>query len=118
MRRKFLCSTAFAGLLLTGIVAHARPAQQDTQPKHQTEQAKSVNGKITNIASDKKSFTVEVNEGNAKRSMEFLIDGNTQVQGRVGVGTDATIEFQPNPDGKLVAVSIAPRTAQSPSPGK
>jgi hypothetical protein len=118
MLRKFLCSASLAGLMLSGIAAHARPTLQESQPKRQTEQAKSVNGKVTDIASDKKSFAIEVNDGNAKHSMQFVLDGNTQVQGKVSVGTDATIEFQPTPDGKNLAVTITPRASgQSPSPG-
>lgn len=119
MLRKFLCSASLAGLMLSGIAAQARPTQQESQPKRQTEQSKSVNGKVTDIASDKKSFTIEVIDGNAKHSMQFVLDGNTQVQGKVSVGTDATVEFQPTPDGKNLAVSITPRASgQSPSPGR
>jgi len=118
MLRKFLCSASLAGLMLSGVAANARPAQQESQPKHQTEQAKSVNGKVTNIAGDKKSFTVEVNDGNAKHEMQFVLDGNTQVQGKVSVGTDATVEFQPTSDGRNLAVTITPRPSQSPAPGK
>jgi len=118
MLRKFLCSASLAGLMLSGVAANARPAQQESQPKHQSEQAKSVNGKVTNIAGDKKSFTVEVNDGNAKHEMQFVLDGNTQVQGKVSVGTDATVEFQPTSDGRNLAVTITPRPSQSPAPGK
>ena len=118
MLRKFLCSASLAGLMLSGVAVNARPAQQESQPKHQTEQAKSVNGKVTNIAGDKKSFTVEVNDGNAKHEMQFVLDGNTQVQGKVSVGTDATVEFQPTSDGRNLAVTITPRPSQSPAPGK
>jgi hypothetical protein len=118
MFRKFLCSASFAGLLLSGVAVHARPAQQQPQPKQRTEQTKTAQGKVTDIAGDKKSFTIEVNDGSAKHTMQFVLDGNTQVQGRVSVGTDATVEFQPTPDGKNLAVTISPRTAQSPSPGR
>jgi len=118
MLRKFLCSASLAGLMLSGVAANARPAQQESQPKRQSEQAKSVNGKVTNIAGDKKSFTVEVNDGNAKHEMQFVLDGNTQVQGKVSVGTDATVEFQPTSDGRNLAVTITPRPSQSPAPGK
>jgi hypothetical protein len=117
MFRKFLCSASFAGLLLAGVALHASPAQQQPQPKQHTEQTKTAQGKVTDIASDKKSFTIEVNEGSSKHAMQFVLDGNTQVQGRVSVGTDATVQFQPTPDGKNLALTIAPRTAQSPSPG-
>jgi hypothetical protein len=117
MLRKFLCSASLAGLILSGVAVNARPTQQESQPKRQSEQAKSVNGKVTNIAGDKKSFTVEVNDGNAKHEMQFVLDGNTQVQGKVSVGTDATVEFQPTPDGRNLAVTITPRPSQSPAPG-
>ena len=56
MIRKFLCSASLAGMLFSGVAVHARTTQQESQPKRQNEQAKSVNGKVTNIASDKKSF--------------------------------------------------------------
>jgi hypothetical protein len=119
MLRKFLCSASFAGLLLSGIALHARPAQQQQpQPKQRSEQTKTAQGKVTDIASDKKSFTIEVNDGSSKHTMQFVLDANTQVQGRVSVGTDATVEFQPTPDGKNLAVTITPRTSQSPSPGR
>lgn len=118
MLRKFLCSASLAGLMLSGLAANARPSQQESQPKRQSEQARSVNGKVTNIAGDKKSFTVEVNDGNAKHEMQFVLDGNTQVQGKVSVGTDATVEFQPTSDGRNLAVTITPRPSQSPAPGK
>jgi hypothetical protein len=115
---KFLCSASLAGLLLSGIALHARPAQQQSQPKQRNEQTKTASGKVTDIASDKKSFTIEVIDGNSKHTMQFVLDGNTQVQGKVSVGTDTTVEFQPTPDGKNLAVTITPRTTQSPSPGK
>src|SRR5438270_14028188 len=119
MLRKFLCSASLAGLMLSGIALHARPTQQEPQSKPRNEQTKSTSGKVTDIASDKKSFTIEVSDGNAKHAMQFVLDGNTQVQGKVSVGTEATVEFQPTPDGKNLAVTITPRTTgQSPAPGR
>lgn len=117
MLRKLLCSATFAGLLVSGVALHARPTQQQPEPKQQNQQTKTAQGKVTDIASDKKSFTIEVNDGSAKRTMQFVLDGNTQVQGRVSVGTDATVEFQPTPDGKNLALTITPRTTQQPAPG-
>jgi hypothetical protein len=119
MLRKFLCSASLAGLMLSGIALHARSAQQESQPKQRNEQAKSATGKVTDIASDKKSFTLEVSDGNAKHAMQFVLDQNTQVTGKVSVGTEATVEFQATPDGKNLALTISPRTSgQSPSPGR
>jgi len=116
MLRKFLCAASLAGFVFAGIAAHARPLpQQESQPKQRNDQNKTTSGKVTDIAGDKKSFTLEISDGNAKHTMQFVLDGNTQVQGKVSVGTDATVEFQPAPDGKNLAVVITPRTSPPPS---
>jgi hypothetical protein len=116
MLRKFLCAASLAGFMVAGIAAHARPfPQQESQPKQRNDQNKTTSGKVTDIASDKKPFTLEVTDGNAKHTIQFVLDGNTQVQGKVSVGTDATVEFQPTPDGKNLAVVITPRTSPPPS---
>ena len=44
--------------------------------------------------------------------MTFVIDKNTQVTGPVSVGTDATVEYQSTQDGKLLALSISPKSQQ------
>ena len=118
MFQKLLCSASLAGLLVSGVALNARTTQQQPEPKQHSQQTKTAQGKVTDIASDKKSFTIEVNDGSSKHTMQFVLDANTQVQGRVSVGSDATVEFQPTPDGKNLAVSITPRTTQSPAPGK
>ena len=117
MIRKLLCSASLAGLLVSGTALRAQTApQQEPQPKqHSSEQAKQATGKVTDIASDKKSFTLEVNDGSSKKTMQFQLDGNTQVQGRVGVGTEAAVEYQVTSDGKNLALSIASR-GQTPAP--
>jgi hypothetical protein len=115
MIRKFCFSASLAGLLLGGLSAQARPLPQQSQANHQGEanrpaqQAKSVTGKVTDIGSDKKSFALEVNEKNSKRTMQFVVDGNTQVQGRVTVGTEAAVQYQPSEDWKNLALSIGPQ---------
>ena len=122
MIRKLLCSASLAGMLFYGAALRAQGTpQQEPQPNQRTnEQAKHATGKVTDIASDKKSFTLEVSEGSSKKTMQFQLDGNTQVQGRVGVGTEATVEYQTTSDGTYLALTIAPRTGQAPapSPGK
>ena len=74
MLRKFLCSASLAGFLFAGIAAHARPIpQQESQPKQRNEQNKSASGKVTDIASDKKSFTLEITDGSAKHTMQSCL---------------------------------------------
>jgi hypothetical protein len=108
MIRKFLLSASLAALLILGISTQAHTALQQSQSGQQADQSKQVNGKVTAIGSDKKSFSLDVNDGNNKRTMQFVLDEKTQVQGRVGVGTDATVQYQPTNDGKNVALNIAP----------
>jgi len=115
MIRKLLCSASLTGLLFSGVALGAQP-QEPQQKQRSTQNSKQANGKVTDIASDKKSFTMEVNDGSSKKVMQLQLDGNTQVQGRIGVGTEATVEYQVDPDGKNIALTIAPRTGSSPAP--
>ena len=96
MIRKCLLSASLGALLILGVSTQARTALQQSQSGQQADQAKQVNGKVTAIGSDKKSFSLDVNDGNNKRTMQFVLDEKTQVQGRVGVGTDATVQYQCN----------------------
>jgi hypothetical protein len=110
MIRKFLVGASLAGLMVLGAATQAVPAQ--SQSGQESAQAKSVAGKVNAIGTDQKSFSMEVDEGGSKRTMQFVLDGNTQVQGRVGTGTAATVQYQPSQDGKNLALSIAPQSSQ------
>ena len=112
MIRKILCCSALAPLLVLGVAPRAQPKAPQSQSKPQAEQAQQVSGKVTDIGSDRRSFSLEVNDKGSKHVMQFLVDGNTQVQGRVTVGTDAVVQYQPTSDGKLVALSVAQQTGQ------
>lgn len=110
MIRKLLCCASLGGLFVLGAPARALPALHVAQAGNQSTQAKSVSGKVTAIASDKKSFTMDVGDGQSKQSMQFTIDANTQVTGRVHVGTTANVQYQSTQDGQLLALSISPQT--------
>jgi predicted extracellular nuclease len=109
---KFFVSVSLAGVLLsgaavTGIAAQQQP--QQSQPRNQNEQSKTASGKVTDIGKDKKSFSVQTNDKSGKDSSDkqtivFVLDGNTQVHGRVSVGSDVTVEYRPTPDGNLALV--------------
>ena len=112
MIRKLLCFASLGGMLVLCLPARAFATPPAAQSGSQSAQSKSVTGKVTSIGNDKKSLSVEVGDGNSKQSMTFLIDDNTQVQGRVHVGTTANIQYQQNQDGQNVALSIAPQEAE------
>jgi hypothetical protein len=113
MIRKFLFSAPLVGLLISGVSLSATPVPQQEQQKRQADQSKSAAGKVSDIGSDKRSFSLAVVDASGKpRAMQFVVDGNTQVQGTVTVGTDVTVQYQPSTDGKNLAITIAPKNSQ------
>jgi hypothetical protein len=112
MVRKCVICASLAGLLLLSSSGRAYSVQTQSENNQQSADAKTVSGKVASIGSDHKSFSLEVGGGN---TMEFLLDNNTQVQGRVTMGTVATVQYQQTDNGKLLALSIAPQNpTQSP----
>lgn len=113
MIHKILIGAPVAGLLLLGasVQMSASPASRARQAaQQQNQQEQTVTGKVTSIGSDRRSFSLEVDEGGSKKTMQFVLDNKTQVQGRVTEGTMAKVEFQPMEGGKNLAIIV---TAQS-----
>jgi len=113
--RKFLSGASLAGLLLFGISAGvSASAHPISAPSHWVQQnntqATEVSGKVISIAPDKKSISLEVTDNNKTSTMQFAIEDNTRVTGRVSVGTMATVQYQNADNGKLVALNISPKT--------
>jgi hypothetical protein len=108
--RKFAVSASLAGLIAFGasVVRAAPAARSQSQNNQPSANSMSATGKVSAIGSDHKSFSLEVSGGN---TMQFVLDQNTQVQGRVSTGTTATVEYQKKDDGTLLAVMIAPQNS-------
>jgi hypothetical protein len=109
--RKFVAGASLAGLMVFGMsTVRAIPttAQSQSQNNQQASDAQTVSGKVSAIGSDHKSFSLEVSQGN---TMQFVLDQNTQVQGRVSTGTTATVQYQKKDDGTLLVLMIAPQTS-------
>jgi len=107
MIRKFLLGAALAGVTLLGISVIAQQSPHPTQPAQSASQAKSVNGKIASIGNGGHSFTLEVSSGGSDpKTMEFVLDTHTQVEGQVKIGTPVTVVYQIAEGGQNVAVSI------------
>ena len=116
MLRKLLFSFTLAGLLMLGVSAPAYPVSAQSQPnQQQSTNAKTATGKVTAIGSDHKSFEMDVSDSKGQaHAMQFVLDNNTQVQGRVGTGTTAIVQYHPTQDGKNLALNIAPANQQNP----
>ena len=108
LKRGLWLSLSAAGLLLL-TPARGVALPQQSQSQDQAEQAKSVSGKVVSIAPDERSITLEVNNGNDKRTMQFVVNQNTQVTARTSTGSMATVQYQPSSDNQLLALVISPQ---------
>jgi hypothetical protein len=63
----------------------------------------SVSGKISAIGDA--SFSVDVVKNQDVNTVQFLIDGNTKMEGKLKVGAQATVEYRSD-DGKNVATHV------------
>lgn len=61
-------------------------------------------GKIAPIID--RTFSLEVTQGQARKTLEFLIDGDTGVEGKLQIGSQAAVEYR-SVDGKNVVVARA-----------
>ena len=63
----------------------------------------SQSGKIASIGDA--AFSLEVVKGQERKTIEFLIDGDTKVEGKLEVGSEATVEYR-SADVRNVAVHV------------
>jgi hypothetical protein len=111
--RKLVVAASLAGLLALGVSVRVMPSAAQSQNNQQSADAQTVSGKVSSIGSDHKSFLLEVSSGN---TMQFVLDNNTQVQGRVSTGTNATVSYQKKDDGTLLALMVAPQSSGDNNP--
>ena len=52
------------------------------------------------------TFSLEVTQGPASKTLEFLIDGDTEVEGKLQIGSQAAVEYR-SVDSKSVAIHFA-----------
>ena len=117
MIRKFLLLAAAAGFLwaVSAVSTHAQyqnNSQQNQQQDQQAPKVHSVTGKVTQVETGGKAFSMDVNQGNDKRPMRFVVDKSTTVQGHVAAGSMASVDYQPDPNGQNVALSVKEESAQ------
>ena len=108
LKRILLTSVSVAGLLMLAPARGIATPQQSQSPD-QAVKMKSVSGKVASIANDKKSIMLEVTDGADTHTMQFIVDQNTQVTGRVSTGSSATVQYQPTNDKQLLALVISPQ---------
>jgi hypothetical protein len=63
----------------------------------------SQSGKIASIGDA--AFSLEVTKGQERKTMEFFVDGDTKVEGKLEIGSQATVEYR-SANGKNVAIHV------------
>jgi hypothetical protein len=112
MIRKLLLLSALAGFLMA-VSSQAHPPYQNSQEDQQAPKVHSVVGKVTQVETGGKAFSMDVNQGNDKHPMRFVVDKTTTVQGHVAAGTTASVDYQPDQAGQLVALTVKEESSQS-----
>ena len=110
MIRKILVCAGLGGLLFVGVPSISYTKATQNESGKQTQQAtKSVSGKVASIGDNGKSFVVEVDNGGAKKNMQFVLDKNTQVEGHVTTGSMVLVEYQPMSGDQNLCVKVSAR---------
>ncbi len=78
------------------------PAKLNALPDNQ-----SLSGRIASVGDA--AFSLEVTKGQERKTLEFLIDADTKVEGKLEVGSHATVEYR-SANGKNVAVHVVVTT--------
>jgi len=112
MIRKFLILASLAGFMMA-VSTQARHPYQNSQSDQQAPKVHSVTGKVTQVETGGKAFSLDVSQGSDKRPMRFVVDKTTTVQGHVAAGTTASVDYQPDANGQLVALTVKEESAQS-----
>ena len=112
MVRKFLIVASLAGFLLA-VSTQARLPYQNSQSDQQAPKVHSVTGKVTQVETGGKAFSMDINQGSDKRPMRFVVDKGTTVQGHVAAGSTAAVDYQADASGQLVALSVTEQPPQS-----
>ena len=112
MIRKFLLIAALAGFTFA-LSPQARAQSQNNQQDQQAPKVHSVSGKVTQVETGGKAFSMDVSQGESKKPMRFVVDKTTTVQGHVAAGTTASVDYQSDANGQLVALSVKEESPQS-----
>jgi hypothetical protein len=91
-------STVFLVCSAIALWAHTQPARTLPAPENQ-----SVSGKISGIGDA--AFSVDVQKDQKVETIQFLIDGDTKVDGKLTVGAQTSVEYRSD-EGSNIAVHV------------
>jgi Domain of unknown function (DUF5666) len=83
--------TAFF-LLCFAISLWSVPVPAEIGPLRNTPEPSSVSGTIANVNTSQ--FTLSLNRNQNPNKLEFVIDSNTKIEGKLAVGAQATVDYR------------------------
>jgi hypothetical protein len=95
--------TVFVACLSVAISSDALASQPSSSFLKEATERASVSGKISAIGDA--SFSVEVKKSQDLVTLQFLIDDTTKVEGRLEVGSTATVDYRTD-DGNNIALHV------------
>jgi hypothetical protein len=110
MKLRTILSLASVFLFLFTAAVWSQPLPADTT-SNLAPDSQSITGKISEVGDD--SFSIEIQKDKSVSTMQFLMDGNTKVEGKLAVGSKAAVQYKSD-SGKNVAtvVVVAPVSTQ------
>jgi hypothetical protein len=106
MRFRVALSMATMFMLCFTVAVWASPlkAVENSVPEPETQ---SVSGKIASVSDAE--FTMEIRQNQQTLKVRFLVDSNTKVEGKLAIGSQATVDYRAEGSNNIAAhVSIIP----------
>jgi hypothetical protein len=110
MRFRTAVSLATFLLLCFATSLWSVPIPAEMGPPRNAPEPSSVSGTIANV--DTSQFTLSLNRNQKPNKLEFVIDTNTKIEGKLAVGSQATVDYRG--EGQQL---IATRVVVLPAPG-
>jgi len=87
------------------VAAWTSPLPAQAASMNAAPDAQSVAGKISSIGDAAFTLDVAKSQNSGTNTLQFLVDGNTKVEGKLSVGAQATVEYR-NDSGKYIATRV------------
>lgn len=97
----FFCSLCMLCFIVSAWSTPYR--SQPISPLSSAAETKSVSGRIASVGDSE--FSLEVPRNQTSSTLQFQIDGNTQLEGTLTVGSQATVDYHAA-GGKMIATHV------------
>jgi hypothetical protein len=92
MRFRTAASIATLFMLCFTISLWSVPVSAEGGPSRNSPEPSSVSGKIANVNTSQ--FTLSLNRNQNPNKLEFVIDSNTKIEGKLAIGSQATVDYR------------------------